>query len=375
MKFITLVDSFKKAVGLAERITSKNITLPILNNLLIETNKNKIHIKATDLEIGIEINVLGKTEKEGKVVIPAKTFNNFLNSLTEEKINLEAKENNLRAESGKFKALFQGFNSEDFPIIPQIKTDKYLEIEKSLLKEGLEQVILSIGYSANYPELSSVLFKLEKEELKLVGTDRYRLAVKTIPLEKIKTNIKEDWQAIVPLRTIGEVIKILSEEIEESSPIITISPDPNQIQFMTEEVRLISRIINAQYPEYEKAIPLNFEKQAILKRNDLKEAIKVTGIFSGKINDVKFRFNPSKKEVVLEAREPALGQSETLLNPLEISGEELEIRFNYRFFLDGLEASRGEEIFIGLNKENTPVLIRGREENDFLYILVPLTTI
>ncbi|MGC8881062.1 MAG: DNA polymerase III subunit beta [Minisyncoccia bacterium] len=375
MKFITLVDSFKKAVGLAERITSKNITLPILNNLLIETNKNKIHIKATDLEIGIEINVLGKTEKEGKVVIPAKTFNNFLNSLTEEKINLEAKENNLRAESGKFKALFQGFNSEDFPIIPQIKTDKYLEIEKSLLKEGLEQVILSIGYSANYPELSSVLFKLEKEGLKLVGTDRYRLAVKTIPLEKIKTNIKEDWQAIVPLRTIGEVIKILSEEIEESSPIITISPDPNQIQFMTEEVRLISRIINAQYPEYEKAIPLNFEKQAILKRNDLKEAIKVTGIFSGKINDVKFRFNPSKKEVVLEAREPALGQSETLLNPLEISGEELEIRFNYRFFLDGLEASRGEEIFIGLNKENTPVLIRGREENDFLYILVPLTTI
>lgn len=375
MKFITLVDSLKKAVVLAERITSKNITLPILNNLLIETNKNKIHIKATDLEIGIEINVSGKTEKEGKVVIPAKTFSNFLSSLTEEKINLEAKENNLKAESGKFKTIFQGFNSEDFPIIPQIKTDKYLEIEKFLLKEGLEQVVSSVGYSANYPELSSVLFQLGKEGLKLVGTDRYRLAVKTIPLAKIKTNIKEDWQAIIPLRTIGEVIKILSEEIEESSPIITISPDPNQIQFMTEEVRLISRIINAQYPEYEKAIPSNFENQAILRRNDLREAIKVTGIFSGKINDVKFKFNPLKKEVVLEAQDPTLGQSETLLEPIEINGEELEIRFNYRFFLDGLEASRGEEIFIGLNKENTPALIRGREENDFLYILVPLTTI
>lgn len=375
MKFITLVDNLKKAVILAERITSKNITLPILNNLLIETNKNKIHIKATDLEIGIEINVSGKTEKEGKIVVPAKTFSSFLTSLPEEKITLEVKENNLKAESGNYKTVFQGFSSEDFPIIPQIKTDKYIEIEKSLLKEGLEQVKSSTTYNANYPELASVLFKLDKEGLKLVGTDRYRLAVKTIPLDKIKTNIKDEWQTIVPLRTIQEVIKILSEELEDNSPLITISPDPNQIQFMTEEVRLISRIINAQYPDYEKAIPSNFENQVILKRNDLKEAIKITGIFSGKINDVKFKFNSLKKEVILKSQDPTLGESETFLQPIEINGEGLEISFNYQFFLDGLEACRGEEVFLGLNKENTPALIRGKEENDFLYILVPLTNI
>jgi len=107
MKFITLVENLKKAVVLAERITSKNITLPILSNILIETNKNQIHLKATDLEIGAEINVSGKTEKEGKVVIPARTFSDFLNSLPEEKITLEAKENNLKAESGKFKTIFR----------------------------------------------------------------------------------------------------------------------------------------------------------------------------------------------------------------------------------------------------------------------------
>ena len=373
MKFITLVENLKKAVGLAERITSKNITLPILNNILIETNKNKIHIKATDLELGIEINVSGKTEKEGKVVIPARIFSDFLDNLSEEKINLEAKDNNLKAESGKYKTTFQGFNSEDFPIIPEVKTDKYLEIEKIILKEGLDQVISSVSYSSNYPELSSVLFKIEKEGLKLVGTDRYRLSLKTIPLEKINTNLKEGFEVIVPLRTIQEVLKMLTEEIEDNSKIITISPDPNQIQFSTGEIRLISRLINAQYPDYNKAIPLNFENQIVLKRKDLEEAIKVTGIFSGKINDVKFKFNPSKKEVVLEAQDPTLGQSETVLEPIDIKGNPLEIRFNYRFFLDGVEASKGEEIFLGLNKENLPALIRGKEENDFIYILVPMS--
>jgi len=375
MKFITLVENLKKAVVLAERITSKNITLPILSNVLIETNKNQIHLKATDLEIGAEINVSGKTEKEGKVVIPAKTFSDFLNSLPEEKIILEAKENNLKVESGKFKTIFQGYSSEDFPIIPQIKTDKFIEIEKGLLKEGLEQVILSVGYSTNFPELTSVLFKIEQEGLKLVGTDRYRLAVKTIPSEKIKTNLKEDFEALVPLRTIHEVLKMLAEKLEDESEIITISPDPNQIQFATENVRLISRLINAEYPNFKDAIPTNFENQVILKRTDLKEAIKVIGIFSGKVNEVKFRFNPSKKEVVLEAQDPTLGQSETLLDSVEIKGNPLDIAFNYRFFLDGLEASRGEEVFIGLNKENSPVLMRGKEESNFLYVLVPSITV
>jgi len=375
MKFITLVENLKKAVVLAERITSKNITLPILSNVLIETNKNQIHLKATDLEIGAEINVSGKTEKEGKVVIPAKTFSDFLNSLPEEKIILEAKENNLKVESGKFKTIFQGYSSEDFPIIPQIKTDKFIEIEKGLLKEGLEQVILSVGYSTNFPELTSVLFKIEQEGLKLVGTDRYRLAVKTIPSEKIKTNLKEDFEVLVPLRTIQEVLKMLAEKLEDESEIITISPDPNQIQFATENVRLISRLINAEYPNFKDAIPTNFENQVILKRTDLKEAIKVIGIFSGKVNEVKFRFNPLKKEVVLEAQDPTLGQSETLLDSVEIKGNPLDIAFNYRFFLDGLEASRGEEVFIGLNKENSPVLMRGKEESNFLYVLVPSITV
>ncbi len=309
------------------------------------------------------------------MVIPAKTFSDFLNSLPEEKIILEAKENNLKVESGKFKTIFQGYLSEDFPIIPQIKTDKFIEIEKGLLKEGLEQVILSVGYSTNFPELTSVLFKIEQEGLKLVGTDRYRLAVKTIPSEKIKTNLKEDFEVLVPLRTIQEVLKMLAEKLEDESEIITISPDPNQIQFATENVRLISRLINAEYPNFKDAIPTNFENQVILKRTDLKEAIKVIGIFSGKVNEVKFRFNPSKKEVVLEAQDPTLGQSETLLDSVEIKGNPLDIAFNYRFFLDGLEASRGEEVFIGLNKENSPVLMRGKEESNFLYVLVPSITV
>ena len=114
MKFISLVENLRGAINLAERITGKNLTLPVLNNIYLTTNKNELHILATDLELGIELTISGKVEKEGQVVIPAKTFSNFLNSLTEEKITLEAEKQSLKVKSGNYEALFQGINPEDF---------------------------------------------------------------------------------------------------------------------------------------------------------------------------------------------------------------------------------------------------------------------
>ena len=128
MKFTTLVDSFKRSINLAEKITGKNLTLPILSNILLKTNKNKLHLLATDLEIGIELIITGKVEKEGKFIIPAKTFSMFLNNLSEEKITIEENKNVLLVKSGKYNTTFQGINPEEFPIIPETKTEKYLEI-------------------------------------------------------------------------------------------------------------------------------------------------------------------------------------------------------------------------------------------------------
>ena len=156
MKFITLVDNFKKSINLAEKITGKNLTLPILSNILLKTNKNKLHLLATDLEIGIELIITGKVEKEGKFIIPAKTFSMFLNNLSEEKITIEESKNTLLIKSGNYNTTFQGINPDEFPIIPETKTEKYVEIEKKDFEEALEQVIPSVGYTSPKPELNGV---------------------------------------------------------------------------------------------------------------------------------------------------------------------------------------------------------------------------
>lgn len=376
MKFTTLVDNLKRSINLAEKITGKNLTLPILSNILLKTNKNKLHLFATDLEIGIELIITGKLEREGEFIIPAKTFSMFLNNLSEEKIVLEENKGVLSVKSGNYNTTFQGINPEEFPIIPETKTEKYLEIDKNDFKEALEQVIPSVGYTSPKPELNGILFKLEnsasKNVLKLVGTDSFRLAEKNILSEKIKTNIKNDLELIIPLRTAQEVLRIIQEEIEEVSTVIKIFPESNQIQFSLNNIRLISRLINAEYPKYSSIIPSSFESQVVLNKKKLMEAVKIVGLFSGRINDVLFDFNPVKKEVVIEAQDASLGKSHTVLIPEDINGTPLKISFNHHFLLDGLNSIKEDEIIIGLNKEINPALIHGKSDDNFSYILMPI---
>lgn len=372
MKFTTLVNPFKKAVNLAEKNTGKNLTLPILSNILLKTNKNKLYILATDLEIGVELAVDGKVEKEGTFVIPAKTFSVFLNNLPEGKIRIEQNNNVLSVKSGKYNSVFQGISPDEFPIIPETKTEKFIEIEKNKLKESLEQIIPSVGYTLPKPELNGALIKIENNALKIVGTDSFRLAEKTISPENIKTNIKTSQELIIPLRTAQDVLRISQEDFEEDTSMVKISPELNQIQFSFNSVRVISRIINAEYPKYSSIIPSTFQNQVIFNKQELIEAIKIVGLFSGKINDIKFNFLPNKKEVIIEAEDPSLGRSNTSLIPKNITGESLKISFNYHFLLDGLNSIKEEEIFIGLNKDINPVVIRGNNDNTFLYILMPI---
>ncbi len=212
------------------------------------------------------------------------------------------------------------------------------------------------------------------------GHDSYSGTINTCSLGRClkkydkltKTNIKNDTELIIPLRTTQEVLRLMQENIENESSTVKITPEPNQVQFSFSNIRLISRLINADYPKYVSIIPKEFENKVILNRRELIEAVRIIGLFSGKVNDVKFNFNPSKKEITLEAQDPSLGKSQTILTPLEMSGNSLEISFNYRFLLDGLNSAKGEEVFIGLNKESNPGLIKEKQDDNFVYILMPI---
>ena len=255
-----------------------------------------------------------------------------------------------------------------------MKTEKYIEVDKNIFRDAVSQVLPSIGYISTKPELCGVYLKLEKNVLTLVGTDSFRLAEKTITDKDFKTNIKDNLEIIVPLKTMQEVYRI-SQEGPEDINFTKIYPEVNQVQFSFKnsgEIRLVSRLINGRFPEYSSIIPKEFENKITANKKDLADAVRVAGLFCGKINDIKLTINPTQKKITIEAQDPSLGKSQNTLSVETIKGTALEISFNYRFILDALNSIRGEEVIIGLNKENNPGLFQGNKDNSFVYVLMPI---
>lgn len=363
MKITCLQENLKINLNIAQNIIGRNLTLPILNNLYLETEGNRLKISSTNLEIGINTWTAGKVEKSGSITCPAKILSGFVNNLPNKKIELDAKNNTLTIKCENYKATLKGLPAEDFPIIPKLKESLLLEIKASILKEGLAQVVGAAALSELRPEISGILFKIEKNRLCVVATDSFRLAEKNIlELEKSSAEVKN---LIVPQRTAQELIRILGEK----EGLVKIISDGSQILFDLGEAQIVSRLIDGQYPDYQQIIPKEFGTQVVVDREGLLNIVRVAGLFSSKVNDIKFMLQQGKLEI--SSQDPDLGENKSLL-PAEIKGKNLTMDFNYRYILDALNNMAAKQIFIGLNSESSPAVIKPMDESSYLYVVMPI---
>lgn len=371
MKFITLQENLKEGLRIVERVIGKNLTLPILNNLLLETEKNFLKLSATDLEIGINYWILTKVEEEGGITIPAKFLSSFINSLPNDKITFTKKDFLLDIECRNYKATIKGFSKEDFPIIPIIKNGDQIEIESKIFTEGLNQIISIPVLSQTRPEISGIYIFFGKNLIRMAATDSFRLAEKTIsfsnPLEK-------EYSLIIPQKTGYELLQILSGKNE----ILKVYFSPDQIMFevsMAEmkhpQIQLISRLIEGDYPNYQEIIPQKYETQIILNKEEFLNQIKVASLFSGKINDIKLKVNPKEEKVEIFSQNPDYGENRSFVSG-KIKGEKQEISFNYKFLIDGLVNIKSSEVIFELNGEDGPGVLKPVGDTSYLYIVMPI---
>ncbi len=371
MKFITLQENLKEGLSNVERIIGKNLTLPILNNVLLETEKNFLKLSATDLEIGINYWILTKIEQEGGITIPAKFLSNFINSLPNEKINFQKKDLLLDIECKNYKATIKGFQKEDFPIIPKIESEDQIEIDGKSFFDSLSQIISIPVLSQARPEISGVYLFFGKNSIKLVATDSFRLAEKTLNLEN---PLGKEYSLIIPQKTGYELLQILSNKKEK----LKILFGSDQIMFeisMPEakhpRVQLISRLIEGEYPNYQEIIPQKYETQIVLNREEFLNQIKVASLFSGKINEVKIKADPKAEILEIFSQNPELGENKSSISG-KIKGEKQEISFNYRFLIDGLINIKSSEIIFELNGEDGAGVLRPVGDISYLYIVMPI---
>lgn len=368
MKFICLQENLKEALSVCERIISKNITLPILNNILIKDDDNRIKISSTDLEVGVNFWLSGKIVEKGSVTCPARILANLISNLPNQKIELDSKNNVLSIKSDSVQSSIQGISAEDFPIIPKVKTQDFIELSSLVFKNALIQIINSVAISEARPEISGIFFKIDKEGMKLTATDSFRLGEKTLSEKhfKLEGGKSRDYAVIFPQKIAQELIRVIGDQEKPLKIFI----DSNQILFDLENIHLISRLIEGQYPDYQAIIPKKTATQVKALKDEFLGAIKIAGIFSSKINDVKIRVLPQKSVLEIESRSE-FGSNRSQVSA-KVSGSRLEIVFNFRYLLDGLSNIPSKEVVIEFNDENSPAVLRAADDSSYFYIVMPI---
>jgi len=207
MKIQCLNKNLKDVVVIAERNTSKNQTLPILNSILLEANKDKIKIRATNLETAIEINVFGKIQETGILTIPAKTISSFLVNIGDDQIILQTQKNNLFIKTNTIETTIRGYPPEDFPIFPKLESPETFTLTSPELRQGLSSVVIASSVSDIKPELASIFFSIFKNTIKIAATDSFRLAEKNLVLKKMRA--EKMLSFLIPQRAVGEILRLL----------------------------------------------------------------------------------------------------------------------------------------------------------------------
>lgn len=386
MKLISLQDNLKQGFFIVSHIAGKNINLPILNNILIKSEKGNIKLITTNLEIGIVNTIRGKIEKEGSFTVDAKIISDCIGLLPKKQVSLEQKENNLLINCENYKTKIRGQSAEEYPLIPEVDKKIYYSAEVGEFKKALSQVIFAVATSESRLELSGVLFSFANNNLTLASTDSYRLAEKKI---KIKTNndATKEKKIIVPARTLQELVRILSagadgEDVGKETEEIKFYISDNQILFTHSSTELVSRLIEGQYPDYEQIIPTNIKTNIVIDRAELVRAAKVTSLFSKTgINDINLDFPAGKNQVIVSAVSGQVGENITKLDA-KVSGDDNSIVVNYRYLLDGLNNINSEMIKIEVIDSNTPCILKPssfakasedkEKDEDYLYIIMPI---
>ncbi len=368
MKLVILKNNLREGLIAVERASSENNNFPILKNVLLKTFNNKIQVSATNLEIAISKYVSGKIIEDGSITVPLSTLLTIVNNTNSERINLETKQNTLVFKTDNYEATIQGLPEEEFPIIPKLENVKeYIAISADIFKEAVMKVMNAIQPSEIRPEIGGMLLDFQVTHLKLVGTDSFRLAEKTINENNFTSTFSRGFKIIIPLKTMQEAMRVITKGE------VVLFVDPNQVLLKNDGIEIISRLIEGTYPDYDPITPKSFETEIMVEREHLVNAVKLVSTFSGKVNDIRMKVSEGKKVLEVYSVNQALGENKYLV-PVKTKGESFEASFNWRYAMDGLKNFTGEELFFGVNGSHRAALLKNPNDTSYFYILMPINT-
>ncbi len=368
MKLSVTQENLSKALSTVGRIVSTRSSLPVLGNVLLATDANRLKLSATNLEIGINYWVGSKVDQEGSVTVPARLLTEFVTSLPAGNIELSASEANLTIKTPHFDSMVNGISAEEFPLIPEVKSEPVITISSAVFREAAARVVVAASLDENRPVFAGVYMHTEDDNLVIVATDTYRLAEHRLPLPNAP---KESISMIVPARTIQEVVRILADLDGDVEIYLT----ENQVMFRAGSVEVVSRLIEGTFPNYKQIIPDKEETSATLPTAEFTRITKIASLFARE-NAGSVRISiQAEGEISVISSAAQIGENNSTAE-CDVAGDDGEIALNARYLLDALSVVKAKQMRFAISGKLNPCVItaEGDELGEYLHIIMPLRT-
>lgn len=361
MKLQVTQENLAKALNNVARIamSSKN-PLPILNNVLLKTIDNRLSLSATNLEIAITEKIGSKVHSNGGITVPARLMQEYVTSLPAGVLDLELEEHKLHISTEQYQSTINGVIADEFPVVPEINGGVKWTIPIKELK-GLNQVVFAASGDETRPVLTGVFLQTNNGALYAAATDSYRLAEKKL----IKTAQK--ISLLVPATALQELLRILPEQTE----LVEVFADNQQVLFKAGDVELVTRLIDATYPDYKKLIPAKFTTTATVDRDEFIAITKVSSLFAREsAGSVTIKVDNDPEKISITSIATQLGEN-TSNAPAKVKGSG-EVTLNSRYLLDALNALNAKEVTFSFNGKLDACVLTSSESPDHTYLIMPL---
>ena len=368
MKIVCEKEKIMKGINSVVKAVASKTTMPVLEGILIQTNENELKLTTYDLEIGIEYVMECTVKEQGNTVVSATMFSEIIRKLPDTEIDIYLNENNLlviECEGSLYK--LTTMNPEEFPELPKIVVENSIELEQNTLKNMIRKTIFAVSNEENRPIFTGCLFEISNNKLNVVSVDGFRLALKS----NFLTTKANDMSCVIPGKTLNEVNKIILDSFEP----IKIGVSKNQALFEMENCKIVTRILDGEFLNYKNVIPENWETRIKANKNNLQNCFERISLISASSSEKEKKY-PVK--VLIEVGKLTISCTNQTGDAkeemyLETEGQNIEIGFNPKYFLDALKVVEDEEVFVTFGTSISPCVIRSTDEiNEYAYMILPI---
>lgn len=366
MEIKILQEKLAKALNTVSRVAGgARATLPILNNVLIRVDDNKVTLTTTNLDMAVVSYLPASQSKNGVITAPARLMAEFVGNLPKgETLEVTANGDKVTIKAGEYTSTINGTPADDFPELPEIDESKAVKFQMGVeeFKAGLSQVMIAASNDTTRPALTGVYFNTFEGNLYLAATDGYRLAERKF-IEKVSSEV----MAIVPASSLQEVLRSLSDDVTE----IELLFDETQVRFRLGEIEITSKLIDGSFPDYRQLIPKQTEISLDLKRDELTRITKLAALFAKEVGgSIVCESSIERKNFSVASVANELGENNSAIpTEVEVDGK---VTLNSRFLLDALNVLDNNDIEFGFSNKLDPVVLRGKKDKNYIHIIMPL---